>query len=363
MKYTNRIKNLDAMRAAAVILVILAHLNFSVVPGGSGVTIFFTLSGFVICRLILREYSVTGNFSARSFAARRILKIGPPFFALVIMPSLALYFFQSASQVKLGVLLQQTAFTYNWYKMFNGPNGAMPGSQVVWSLSIEEQFYLIFAALWYFLRKRTRPQTKLFWATLVIWITSSADRIYLASKHLNHDSTGNTPRIYYGTDTRISAIAIGVLLALIFDSNSVHYNLKKFQKILQSRSLFFFAVLIFIVSLLFRSPYFRDSWRFSFQEVASALFIAGAIADKSWPLFLQKIASFNYISLIGLSSYCIYLAHLTIIEYSAKWINLNQVQGKIVLFLISIICGILFYYLLDRPFEKLRSKFRPNRIE
>ncbi|MGF0263595.1 acyltransferase family protein [Rhodococcus ruber] len=74
-----RFAHIDAMRAAAVILVVLAHGGLGdVIPGGSGVTVFFTISGFIITFLVLRERDKTSAFAIGPFYYRRVLKIVPP---------------------------------------------------------------------------------------------------------------------------------------------------------------------------------------------------------------------------------------------------------------------------------------------
>src|ERR1700722_3081685 len=87
----NRYAHIDAMRALAVMLVVFAHAGLSkIIPGGSGVTIFFSISGFIITYLLLREKDATGGFEIRGFYLRRGLKIGPPLIVCVIIPTLIL---------------------------------------------------------------------------------------------------------------------------------------------------------------------------------------------------------------------------------------------------------------------------------
>ncbi|MGW9345945.1 acyltransferase family protein, partial [Streptomyces albidoflavus] len=85
----NRFAHIDAMRAFAVMVVVIAHAGLGhIVPGGSGVTIFFSISGFIITYLLLRERQKTDGFSVSSFYRRRFFKIFPPFAVAVIVPSL-----------------------------------------------------------------------------------------------------------------------------------------------------------------------------------------------------------------------------------------------------------------------------------
>ena len=141
----NRYAHIDAMRALAVMIVVVAHAGLGrTVPGGSGVTIFFTISGFIISYLLLRENDATGGFGIRAFYVRRLLKIGPPLLIAVLIPTLILALFKTINWSPfVGIVF----FYFNWFKVAGG-DAPLPGSGVVWSLSIEEQFYLGFALIW-----------------------------------------------------------------------------------------------------------------------------------------------------------------------------------------------------------------------
>src|SRR4051812_6762421 len=141
----NRYAHIDAMRALAVMLVVVAHAGLgAMVPGGSGVTIFFSISGFIITYLLLRENDATGSFGIRAFYVRRLLKIGPPLLVCILIPTIILAFFKAINWAPFAGIV---FFYFNWFKA-TGVDAPLPGSGVVWSLSIEEQFYLGFALLW-----------------------------------------------------------------------------------------------------------------------------------------------------------------------------------------------------------------------
>src|SRR5262249_34566522 len=171
-----------------------------------GVTIFFSISGFIITYLMLREKDAIGGFRIQAFYLRRALKIGPPLIVCVVVPTLVLAIFEPINWSPFkGVLF----FYYNWYAV-KGVYAPLPGSGVVWSLSIEEQFYLAFALIWVIIVRsgaRTRWLT-LIAASAVVW--STAARAVIAS------SADHTDRIYFGSDTRLDAIAWGILTAVAF---------------------------------------------------------------------------------------------------------------------------------------------------
>ena len=154
----NRYAHIDAMRAFAVLLVVFSHAGLSFVPGGSGVTIFFAISGFIITYLILRERDKTGGFDVAGFYIRRLLKIAPPLLLAIVLPT-AIYWLRGGA-VNLLDFLGQVFFFFN-LRYLDSEITVLPGTHVMWSLSIEEQFYLIFALIWLFMVRWERYRKSL----------------------------------------------------------------------------------------------------------------------------------------------------------------------------------------------------------
>jgi len=297
---TKRIVRIDALRALAILLVVFAHTGIRITPGGYGVTLFFVISGFIISALLIKEFDRTQDFNYSFFLIRRALKILPPLIFIIIIPSLLLI---EVYKINLNTVLTQILFTYNWFKIFHGATGVLPGSQVVWSLAIEEQFYLLLCLFWFFSMKRPKTAKRnLFVFAALLWVTSTISRFHLAWQHLPHDETGNTSRIFYGSDTRMSAIASGIILAFVVQNTS-KYNLAKLHEFMYSKWSCWLAILLLVVSLSIRGDFFRDSFRFNLQELASVVFVAGATQSSSWPRFFAFLADSRIIKIIGLSSY------------------------------------------------------------
>lgn len=154
-----RLAHLDGMRAFAVLLVVVAHAGLGhLVPGGSGVTIFFAVSGFIITHLVLRERDRTGGFDVGGFYVRRAVKLLPPLLVAILLPTLV---WSVWHPVDWSALAAQLFFYFNWTKASGAEFDALPGSGVVWSLSIEEQFYIVFALSWLLLVRRRWARTAL----------------------------------------------------------------------------------------------------------------------------------------------------------------------------------------------------------
>lgn len=349
----SRYAHIDAMRAMAVMFVVLAHAGMSgFIPGGGGVTIFFSISGFIITYLMLRERDATGGFGIRSFYVRRVVKIGPPLLICVIIPTLVLAIFKPIDWPSLfGIVF----FYFNW---FSEGGGLAPiyGTSVVWSLSIEEQFYVVFAIVWALSIKSGLRLRWLAIAAAGAATASLATRLIIAAEPGNH-----LLRIYYGSDTRLDGLAMGVLTAIAF-----HQSLRGTGRIhslvaLCQRDVALIAAIgIFLASLAIRDQWFRDTLQYSFRGVATCIAILYGFGTK--PTFLRtafnKITRIRIIQFIGLASYSIYLIHLTAMEttnpITAHWPVALKVP---VLILVGTCSGIAIYLAVEKPVQHLREKW------
>ena len=363
MNSNKRNKALDAMRAGSVMLVVIAHAGFEFVPGGLGVTIFFVISGFIITKLIIAEIDRTGNFFIWKFYARRFWKIFPPLLAIILIPTLITW---TTNQITLKQFISQILFYFNWNLAKYGSGGALPGSSVLWSLSIEEQFYILIALVTYFLCKGQRKNFKrrILCVYLLAWVISTASRIYysyFSQIPAIYDETGNLPRIYLGTDTRMSSICAGAILSILTTNTSFMTKVLQISnKKIVVANLFLLFILIF--SLIVRQQGFRDTLRFSIQELAICwIILIGPVLERLHKQ-VRAVINWRLIQLIGHSSYCIYLSHSIVIFVSVKYnyfFDSNLVEiAKILNILLSSIFGILIYRIVDKPFERVRTKLR-----
>ena len=336
-------------------LVVLAHAGFAF-PGGLGVTVFFVISGFVITRLLVRELARTGAFSASKFAARRALKILPPLVAIVLVPTVLL---SQTVSINLLAVTSQLGFFFNWYTMQTGNTGVLPGSGVVWSLSIEEQFYLAIALIWMPISRSQHPKRWLLVVLSGLWVSSTMGRtaISLVSGG-SRDLSGNLTRIYFGTDTRMSTIAAGGLLALLLDGSPRQGLLGRLSRGLGSRWTLPLALVLLGISLSVRNDFFRDSARYTLQEIATVLLICGALTRGAWPGFVTRLANLRLVQMIGLASYSIYLAHLIVIILIERFVSGGALVLPVARVVIGVAAGLACHLAFDRPLEQLRSRLR-----
>jgi peptidoglycan/LPS O-acetylase OafA/YrhL len=351
----NRFAHVDALRAFAVALVVVAHAGLgNVIPGGSGVTIFFAISGFIITHTVLREVGRTRQFSSSQFYLRRAIKIVPPFMVIVIVPTIL---YGLRYYVHTGDVLTQAFFVFNWiaYK----PHSVLPGTDVVWSLAIEEQFYIVFALLWLVALRLRNWRAVVIWSAVLAVVVATVERLILAA------DPANSNRIYYGTDTRLDSIAWGVLVAFAYDAWTRSATRPRIMARLSRDSTLVIAVAVYVGTLVLRDGLFRDTFRYSFQALAAcALVLYGLVpGDGRLRVWFYKVSSNRVVSLVGLASYSIYLVH----NVAGLW--LGSVLGDLPRSIrIPIVCavgiglGILIYQLVEIPAQRIGRRLRRREL-
>ena len=215
--HLGRIPALDGVRALGIVLVLFFHGGFSWAGGGFfGVDVFFVLSGFLITGLLVSEYRQNGGIGLARFWGHRVRRLVPAL--LVMLAGVALYGLFLAPSDTLGQLrgdaLATLLYVNNWHQVAGGQGyfAALDTPQPLlhtWSLSIEEQFYLIWPLVVLGILRWSRSLRTLLVVTVAGAIASAA-----AMAVLFGDGSGET-RAYYGTDTRAQALLIGAALAIV----------------------------------------------------------------------------------------------------------------------------------------------------
>jgi len=213
----SRLDALDGLRGLAVAAVLLYHSEFGFARGGYlGVSLFFTLSGFLITSLLLTQAREQHRVRLGSFWARRARRLLPA--ATLALAGVLLYGATIASADQLRYLrvdvLATLGYVANWRFYLSGQTYARlfaSPSPVLhfWSLAIEEQFYLLFPLLVALVAWGARARRRVLGTVLLAGIVASV----LAARMLYR--TSGSSRVYYGTDTRAAELLIGALLAVI----------------------------------------------------------------------------------------------------------------------------------------------------
>ncbi|MGZ4726740.1 MAG: acyltransferase family protein [Acidimicrobiales bacterium] len=225
---------LDGLRALAVAAVLLYHGDVSWMPGGFlGVEVFFVISGYLITALLLAERQTTGGTAFLRFWARRARRLLPALFALLTAVAIAWLVWHPGEVARIrGDLVASLAYVTNWYQIIVGQSyvealGRPSPLRHLWSLAVEEQFYLVWPVALALLVRVTRGRrTPMVVATLAF----AAGSALLGAALFK---TGVDPlRPYYGTDTRAAGVLLGAALAIAAPPWSLRAHLARRSRVL-----------------------------------------------------------------------------------------------------------------------------------
>lgn len=327
-------KDIDGIRAISVLAVIIFHLNENVLPGGFfGVDIFFVLSGFLITSIIVHE-SENKIFSLKRFWSRRIKRILPAVTILIFTFLLCGYFLLDDDSLKLlgKQSFYSNIFSANIFFMRMASDYWAPNSKSLpllhlWSLGVEEQFYLVYPILLSFLFYK-KQNISLYLAG--IGIVSFVLFIYF--------SRTNAPVAFYSAPTRAWELIAGAL------SSSIFKNLKYGFNRLIGLIITWLALLIIIVSFFIYS----DDLFSTYAIIVTAATAILLIFNKK-EFLTNRILSSKPLVYIGKLSYSFYLWHWPVIVFVKV---LGYPYWLILLFLPF---SILSYHYIENPLRKKGS--------
>ncbi|MCX7621251.1 MAG: acyltransferase family protein [Acidimicrobiales bacterium] len=301
---------LDGIRGAAVAAVLAFHAGFSWAVGGYlGVSTFFTLSGFLITSLLLAEHRSTGHIDLRAFWTRRFRRLMPA--ALATLALVALFGWLLADETQrrnlAGDVGAALAYVANWRFVLSGKSygelfSAPSPVQHFWSLAIEEQFYLLYPLLVFWLGRLTGFSRRWF-----AWLLTA---LLAASVSLSVIGGLSIDRIYYGTDTRAAELLVGALLALLIDRRRIAGRIAASVRLQWVLAALASVALVGCVILWATQEQQTSGWLyhggFSAYALLSALIILGAVIPTGpvrWLLARRPLRN------LGVVSYGVYLYH------------------------------------------------------
>ncbi|SDI15709.1 acyltransferase family protein [Desulfosporosinus hippei] len=353
---------LDGLRALAVFAVIAYHLNLTWIPGGLlGVNLFFVLSGYLITGILLKQWELSGGIDLKDFWLRRARRLLPALFVMLagVMSWVLLW-----APERLAALKQEALaalfYTSNWYLIFHqvsyfesfGPPSPLGH---LWSLAVEEQFYLFWPLLLAIGLRCCLQRKWIIGGTMAVALTSAAAMalIYIPG----HDPS----RVYYGTDTRAFALLIGAALAMVWPSWKMNAGLtgKKRLALDLAGSLGLLVVLLMIGT--------TDQYQPSLYQGGLLLYsvaTAGLVATLAHPAsYLGRIFGWGPLRWLGECSYGIYLWHYPVIILTNPGVNTEGLNLSRTLWQIgvSIILAALSRYLIEEPIRYGRRKYQRSR--
>ncbi|GAA1151996.1 acyltransferase family protein [Ornithinicoccus hortensis] len=338
--------DIEGLRAVAVGTVLIFHVGVPFMRGGFvGVDIFFVISGFLITSLLIREATATGRISLADFYARRARRLLPAASLVLLFTAVAGWLvLPGQDRANVGTdVVAATFYVVNWALAarsvdYLAEDAAPSAVQHYWSLSVEEQFYVVWPLLiilGLFLARRTaaRPKPLLFGLLAVV---AAASFVY-SVRHTAADPA----TAYFFTTTRIWELAIGALLAfLVVRLTRLPRGL---AELLAGVGL---VLTVGSAFLLTTSTPWPGSAALA-PTVGAALVIAGGCASQS--TVTARLLSLRPMVWIGGLSYAIYLWHWPLLVLAKVWNPDLRIRHLALLGVLSVVLAWLTKHLVEDP--------------
>ncbi|MFJ2578661.1 acyltransferase family protein [Kitasatospora aureofaciens] len=357
-----RLPALDGLRALAVLAVIAFHFDLGLGGGFLGVDLFFVLSGFVITRLLLIEHASRGRISLGRFWTRRARRLFPAVLALLAVTQLWMRL-SATHSLRLTTNAQTLAalvYGSNWYAIFGNVGywgTAMTDAPLnhLWSLAVEEQFYLcwpmVFAGVAAFARSRT-----------VLGAVAALGAAASFALAITQWSGDDPDRSYLGTDTRAAALFLGILVAVItvrarpcaegcWDRRVPAHRARSAAVLTAAAAV---ALGMLWVTTRMGRPALH-SWQLPLAGLAAALLIATVAASGTSPV--ARVLASRPLVAVGAISYSLYLWHWPVWVFLRRlWPAWDGPQVAVVALPVSFVLAAASYALVENPIRHGRAR-------
>ena len=352
--------SIDSLRALAVLAVIIYHVDVNYLPGGFlGVDLFFVLSGYLISSLIIKEFRKTGTVNLYNFYIRRARRLLPAVYFMITVGLVVMVLF---NEVLLRKSHLDAIFGYiyssNWWYIFHKLDyfdsfGAQSPFKHLWSLAIEEQFYMIFPLLFLLVNGKKKSKDGTYKLNKnFLYVVLGLILVSLIAHILLFD-INNISRIYFGTDTRTFSLLVGVVGAILYPMERLHSKVTPQQNMIYSiLSLVSIAGLITV--MIYTSEYNTWLYKGGFLLVAILGLIVIISSGKQHTL-MSKLLSFKPIVFIGKISYSLYLWHFPVLVLTTP---VSEIGNPNIFFVIlrivlTFAVAIVSYVFVETPIRKL----------
>jgi peptidoglycan/LPS O-acetylase OafA/YrhL len=345
--------DIEGLRAIAVGLVLVFHAYGTPFSGGFvGVDVFFVISGFLITDLLMREHSKTGRVSILGFYARRVRRILPASALVVVATVIAAYYFLgflTGNDVAVAAIWT-AVFAANVHFGFAGTDyfgSQLPPSPLLhmWSLGVEEQFYLVWPGLFLTLvlvARGARHRHALAASLIAIIAASFAWSIF--------QTAADPTWAYFSPFTRACELGLGALVAVLGPAINQKLKARWAAEVLASCGLAGIAGSALLLNSSTPYPGGAIAW----PVLSTALLIAAGCTDNT--TFVKRCLSLRPMQWFGARSYSLYLWHWPILTIAAQYLVRHlsgwQTTG---LLLLTIVASTLSYRFVENPVRRAQS--------
>ncbi len=345
---------LDGLRGVAIAAVLTFHSEaFFLVGGFIGVDLFFVVSGFLITTLLVQERRTNGRVDLLGFYARRALRLTPAVLGLLAALWAAVLVFGDRFSTGPVLMAKATAATLlymaNWVLAIGLLDGWPAALGHLWSLAIEEQFYLVWPLILIGCLSTRHPFRT---ALLVSLSLAAASALWRANLTLEGASFG---RRYFGTDTRADGILLGCALGLV-----VTYKGLPVERVRRAALVFGGLVLTVALFVANNGANAMHIWGFAVVSVAAAALVLGTVEP---PRAIERVLTWRPLVQLGRISYGLYLWHGVIyylLHHTASVMVLPTPVLGVLEVGLSLIAAVGSYIVIERPALRLKKRFSPR---
>jgi peptidoglycan/LPS O-acetylase OafA/YrhL len=344
--------SLDGLRAISVLAVILYHADFKMLPGGFlGVEVFFVVSGFLITSLLLEERLHKGQIDLKQFWIRRGRRLLPALYLLLAVVSAAsILVYRDAAGRMGGDVLAALAYISNWWNIFLNESyfaqaGRPPLLRHLWSLAVEEQFYLIFPPIFALvLVKYGKSKARI--GLVVVALASAIEMAILFEPYTDPS------RVYYGTDTRIAGLLVGAVLALSWTPwRSTQRAARSAGPALDIVGVVGLGFIVLFLTRVNEFDPFIYRGGFLLLDIVCIIVIGVLVHPAAR---LSRVLAWSPLVWIGLRSYAIYLWHWPIFQVTRPELDLPFTGFPVFVLRMVLTLGAaeLSYRYVEQPLRK-----------
>lgn len=352
-----RIVALDGLRALAIAGVVLYHLRPSRLTGGFlGVTLFFTLSGYLATKSIMRATARDG-FSYPRYICRRVARMMPPIVVTIALTAVATYIAAPSLLPKVQQdALPSALFLSNWFYIFRNVSyfaaAGLPSPLThLWYCAVTMQFYLVWPVILMALCSKTRSRNTAIGITIAFALVSTAAMV------LMFNPTADTSRVYYGTDTRAAELLCGALAAIAAPrlremlSGDIHTpGANKGISKVNAISIAWLVAVIAGALMLTGESVWLYRGGFLLFALATGLLI---ICVQNTECIVRRLLSAKPLVWLGQRSFSVYLVHyplLLLMNPATRTTRIAWWEQVLQLVLILAVAEV-FYRLVERPWS------------